>query len=1014
MALFDSSADLPVLADVVNYHPLTVAPETPLPHVLPLIYRADLLCLLTCGITAPLPPSSTQPEQPEESENNCVVVVEQAAVVGILTSQDLVHLGAMQVDLERLQVGQVMTRSPITLILTAEQTLFQALLLLKQYRIHHLPVLNQAGRLIGMVTAASIHQALQGNYFLRCRQVADAMTTRLVQVAPTASLLRVAQQMDRHQVSCVVITPKSQIADKQQPLGLITAGDVVQCLRLGCSLTKTQAQTLMSSPPFWITPATSLWSAHQQMQQRHIHQLLVCDEKGYWLGMVTQTDVLQSMNPDQLLSIIQDLQQTVEAQTAALQTMRADVQGQLAQPRGLEERLQPSKTSLAKDMTERQQAEQALRQSEERWQLMLQGNQEDIRDNEERYRQLAEKLQLITTNAPVYIYELDRDGCITFANHIYPGLTLDQVLGTRLSDWFSQPQQQMIEQTLARVFERQQTEAIAYEVPDPQGQLRAYEARIAPILVNGVAASAVLIANDITERKQAEAKLKEQAALIDIATDAILVRNLDDEVIFWSQGAERIYGWSASAALGKKLSHLLNQKLSPELHTAWKTVLARGEWQGELQKCTQSGTMLTIESRWTLVRDQQGQPQSILSVDTDITERRQLEGQFFRAQRLESLGTLAGGIAHDLNNLMTPILGISHLLSILLKGTDQKTQELLDIQLASVRRGTALVKQILAFARGAEGKRTVLQLRHVLNEVRTFTAKTFPKSISIQADLAKDLWTIQGDATHLHQVLMNLCVNARDAMPEGGSLTLLAENLWFDEAQAQQLLDAQPGPYVVVTVADTGMGIAPEIVDRIFDPFFTTKAAGTGTGLGLSTTVGIVKSHNGFITVSSQVGQGTEFKVYLPAIATQPTPTPMASAHLPKGNGEKVLVVDDETAICRVTQSMLETHNYRVLTATTGQEAIALYQQQQAEISAVLVDLMMPVLDGVSTIRTLQTINPQVKIIALSGLEANLVKLKTAGPSVQAVLHKPYSLDDLLPALHQVLSGTAAANTSSP
>lgn len=1113
MVRIASSTHLPVLADVVDYRPLTVSPQDRLTTVLSLLEPTEWFCALTCQVAAGSPlVSSLSADSLEFSTAACVIVVDQAAVVGILTQHDLVHLGAIQADLATLQVEAVMTRSPVTITLSPQQSLLHALLLLKQHRIHHLPVLNTLNQLVGIVTAESLYQALQAKHFWQWQRVAEIMTANVVQMLPTASLLAVAQQMDSHQVSCVVVT-SNQTATAQVPLGLITEGDLVQCLRLGCDFAKTDAQTLMSSPPFCTAPTTSLWAAHQQMQRRRIRQLLVCDTQRRLLGIVTQTDVLQSLEPDELLETIQALQQTIDQQNATLQAMTLDLQRQNAQQQQLKAQLQQAEAALAQGLAEHQQTEQALRQSEERWQLVLKGNQDGIWDldlvtgevfrslrfwqilgysqppaetdnqawlarihpndfdrvlqinqdylqqrqphyaveyrlrcqdgsycwvlgrgqaiwdaagqpvrfvgsitdmsdrkqSEERYRQLAEKLQLITANAPVYIYEIDRNGYLTFVNHVYANFTLDQVLGTRLKDWFPAEQQPMIEQTLTQVFQTQQIQAIAYEIPDPQGEIHAYEAQIAPILIDNEVSSVVLIASDVTQRKQTEARLKEQAALIDIATDAILVRSLDDKVIFWSKGAERIYGWSAAAVLGKTLSQLLDPKPAPELAQAWKTVLAQGEWQGELQKSNQAGTELTIESRWTLVRNEAGEPDSILSVDTDITEKRQLEVQFLRAQRLESLGTLAGGIAHDLNNLMTPILGIAHLLSILLKDSDEKVQELLEIQLSSVRRGTALVKQILAFARGVEGKRTVLQLRHVINEVKAFTTKTFPKSISIQTDLARDLWPIQGDATHLHQVLMNLCVNARDAMPEGGSLLLSAENDWFEDGQAQRLLEARPGPYIVVTIADTGMGIAPDVVDRIFEPFFTTKPPGKGTGLGLSTVIGIVKSHGGFVTVSSQMGQGTQFKVYLPAIATTPTPSEVEPQPLPPGRGELILVVDDEASICKTAKTMLEAYQYRVMTTTTGTEAIALYRQHQAEISAILIDLMMPDPDGFAVIRALQQIQPPVKVIAVSGLATNQAKLKLDGPAVDAFLAKPYNLDDLLHALNRVLHSSTSA-----
>jgi signal transduction histidine kinase len=267
------------------------------------------------------------------------------------------------------------------------------------------------------------------------------------------------------------------------------------------------------------------------------------------------------------------------------------------------------------------------------------------------------------------------------------------------------------------------------------------------------------------------------------------------------------------------------------------------------------------------VNNDAGQPRAILTVSTDITEKKQLEAQFLRAQRLESIGTLASGIAHDLNNILTPVLTVAQLLPRRVPQLDESTQHLLEILEANAKRGSDLVKQILAFARGSQGERTTLQIGHLLAEVTKIAQQTFPKSIQIQTQVTTTgLWCVRADATQLHQVIMNLCVNARDAMPAGGRLTIAAENSVIDATIARRYVDAQVGAYVKMTIADTGTGIAPDIFDKIFDPFFTTKAQGQGTGLGLSTVRTIIKNHGGFLDVRTQVGRSTSFNVYLPAI----------------------------------------------------------------------------------------------------------------------------------------------------
>ncbi len=503
------------------------------------------------------------------------------------------------------------------------------------------------------------------------------------------------------------------------------------------------------------------------------------------------------------------------------------------------------------------------------------------------------------------------------------------------------------------------------------------------------------------ERQQTEQKIREQAALLDIATDAILVCSLDNKILFWNKGAERLYGWKAEEVLGKDASELL-YKDPPHLQEIDLTLVQKGEWQGELHKITKEGKHIIVQSRWTLVRDDEGKPKSILSVNTDITQKKQLEAQFLRAQRMESIGTLAGGIAHDLNNVLTPILAAVQILQMVV--FDDRSQRILDLLETNTKRGADLIKQVLSFARGIEGQRALIQVGHLIREIEKIAKETFPKSINIHTDIrVAELWPVYGDATQLHQVLMNLCVNARDAMPDGGILSISAENIFIDEPYASMNIDASSGPHIVIDVGDTGMGISPSIAERIFEPFFTTKEPGKGTGLGLSTVIGIVKSHSGFVNVYSEVSKGTQFKVYLPATQT-PESYYAPNLELPKGQGELILVVDDELAIREITKASLETYNYQVVTANDGIEAIALYAEHKNEISVVLTDMMMPSMDGQITIRTLQKINPQVKIIAMSGLESNGMIAQSAGNSVKAFLSKPYTANELLKTIHEVLS----------
>src|SRR5947209_952851 len=514
----------------------------------------------------------------------------------------------------------------------------------------------------------------------------------------------------------------------------------------------------------------------------------------------------------------------------------------------------------------------------------------------------------------------------------------------------------------------------------------------------------VAIRYDITERKRAEERIREQAALLDKARDAIVVRGLDEKILYWNEGAERIYGWTAEEASGRTARELrlLSELNEAQFEEGVSAVWEKGEWSGEMRQRTKSGGEIMVESRWTLVRDDREEPQSILVINTDISERKKIESQFLRAQRMESIGTLAGGIAHDLNNVLSPILMAVQMLQ--LKVSDEGVQEWLEILRANAERGADMVRQVLSFARGVEGERVALQPRHLVKDVVKILKDTLPKSVSLSYEVPNDLWMVSADATQVHQVLMNLAVNARDAMPQGGELVIRAENVTLDENYARMHLEAKPGKFVMVTVADTGTGMTQEVVSRIFEPFFTTKEVGKGTGLGLSTALTIVRSHGGFINVYSEPRKGTQFAVYLPAIETTPAErAERKRAEMPVGRGELVLVVDDEEAIRQITKGTLETFGYRVLTAGDGTEAVALYAQNRDEVAVVLTDMMMPFMDGPATIRALQKMNPRVRVVAASGLGGSEKAAEATALGVRLFLPKPYTAEKLLNALAGVL-----------
>ena len=507
------------------------------------------------------------------------------------------------------------------------------------------------------------------------------------------------------------------------------------------------------------------------------------------------------------------------------------------------------------------------------------------------------------------------------------------------------------------------------------------------------------ILRDLTEFNRHKRQIEEQAALLDKTQDAILIFDLDGRILFWNKGAERIYGRPRQEAVGHFVGESIHAD-AQKFNEAHEYTLKKGEWTGELHHLGKDRQEIVVETRWSLMRDKADEPKSILAIHTDVTEKRKIEVQFMRAQRMESLGILAGGIAHDLNNILTPImLSIDMLKSLT---ADPHTKSIVETIEMSARRGSDIVQQVLSFARGMEGQRIVIQPKYLLKDIEHIVHDTFPSDIRLQLALPHDIWTILGDPTQVQQILLNLCVNARDAMPNGGTLSITAENVLADEHYVAMNRQAKPGAYVAISVTDVGVGISPDIIDKIFEPFFTTKEVGKGTGLGLSSVKAIVKNHDGFMNLYSEPGRGSTFKIYLPAQGAScevPHQGEEVRVTLPRGSGETILVIDDEASILSITGETLQAYGYEVMTASNGAEGVAVYAQQKEKIAIILTDLSMPVMDGRATIYALLKINPKAKIIAMSGMDEaeSVAKASTAG--IKHFISKPYTAATLLKSL---------------
>ncbi|HKQ78793.1 MAG TPA: ATP-binding protein [Blastocatellia bacterium] len=509
-------------------------------------------------------------------------------------------------------------------------------------------------------------------------------------------------------------------------------------------------------------------------------------------------------------------------------------------------------------------------------------------------------------------------------------------------------------------------------------------------------------------RIEASLRLSEArlAGILDSAMDAIVTVDENQRVVLFNAAAEKMFRCSAEEALGQSLDRFIPERFR-EAHREHIRVFGETNvTQRAMGKARplfglrMDGEEFPIEASISQI-DAEGH-KLFTAIIRDVTDRKRLESQFRRAQRMESIGTLAGGIAHDLNNVLSPILTAIELLQMRLN--DESSQRLLSILHTNAVRGSEMIKQVLSFARGVEGEHIPLQPTHLIKEIVKILADTMPKSIEITFSIDPELWAVSGDATQLHQVLMNLCVNARDAMPHGGKLRIEAENVEIDEYYARMYVEAKPGKYVSIGVIDTGHGITEQNLSKIFDPFFTTKEQGQGTGLGLSTVAGIVRSHGGFVNVYSEIGRGARFKVYLPAVeSARAVAASPPRRDLPVGAGQLVLVIDDENAIREVARETLSAFGYRVLVASDGAEAMAVFAAQKNEVKVVITDMMMPYMDGPATIRALRRLDPKVKIIATSGLKAEDKLADAAQLGVKTFLPKPYTAEKLLKTVAEVL-----------
>ncbi|MBN2784342.1 MAG: PAS domain S-box protein [Pontiellaceae bacterium] len=504
------------------------------------------------------------------------------------------------------------------------------------------------------------------------------------------------------------------------------------------------------------------------------------------------------------------------------------------------------------------------------------------------------------------------------------------------------------------------------------------------------------IVRDITERRKAEERIMQQAALLNASHDAILVWDADHGIQFMNAVAQEFFGWYPVGSGEVDLKTVLRLKSDLEVDAALHEVIGNGSWSGELSLQRAGKEVRIVASRWTcLAPVGQNIKPSILITCNDITEEKRLGDLYLRAQRLESVGTLASGVAHDLNNILSPILMGAEMLSMTIEDPDD--QDSLTVMQESARRGKEIIRQLLTFARGAESNKGPVHPHIVMREITRLVQQTFPKNIRICSDCDDQRATVLADPNQLHQMLMNLCVNARDAMPAGGVLFIKLETVKLDDSCKEMHPAAKPISYATLEVSDSGTGISPEIMDRIFDPFFSTKPQGKGTGLGLATTLGIVEEHEGFLLVESTPGEGTKIKIFLPTISeVDVAASASTTSSVPHGGGEVILVVDDEESILRMASGILTRFGYRCITAKSASEAQHLCANRHDLIQLVLTDIMMPLGDGRQLIAILHMQYPELPIIAMSGLATSEFQSETISFGAKAFVGKPFDSAQLL------------------
>ncbi|MEX2607627.1 MAG: PAS domain-containing protein [Kiritimatiellia bacterium] len=605
--------------------------------------------------------------------------------------------------------------------------------------------------------------------------------------------------------------------------------------------------------------------------------------------------------------------------------------------------------------------------------------------------------ECLLAHNPEGVLVLDDSGCVVDANPAFTELTgyiLDELLTQSIFD--------LVETTDEPSFRSVWPEILDQSVRCQEVRVRSKDAQMLILQMTFCQPSCCestlvgVFCKDLTDRIGEKQMMRLQTHALATAANAVVITDADGRIIWVNRAFSTFTGFTPDEAIGTTPGTLLKSGRHSEAfyREMWQTVMRGEVWQGELINRRKDGTLYPEEMTITPLHDEEGTICNYIAIKQDLTKRKELEQMFLRSQRMESIGTLASGIAHDLNNVLAPIVMSSDLL--MMQTEDEQTRDMLMMIKEGAKRGADIIRQLLTFARGEEEEMAELQLRHLLKQLVKVYRETFPKNIELDARVSPDLLPVMGEATHLHQVFINLLINARDAMPEGGTILISGENVVVDSQWAGLHPHARAGHFARIRIQDQGTGIPESLREKIFNSFFTTKPIGKGTGLGLATVLTIVKAHKGFVLLESTENVGSTFDVFIPVCPDHHLdPAKREEDEIPMGSGEQLLVIDDEESICFMLRGTLATLGYQVAIATSGADGLKWIETYPGGCELILLDMMMPGLDGSEVIRRLKDMKCDAKILIMSGMVSEEKLLETGVDLKSAFLSKPFTILEL-------------------